>query len=854
MTSPAQESSPDALATRRPGWPLWPVWMLGNGFAWLGGASWRALDDRHERSSYQVSGFFVLLNGFIAWGLATFAAVGMELTQSFGAAAPFVAVWGLFVIGFDRAICAVVFDPARRTAARRSYLARAICAGLLGFMISEMGALAIFEDDINRTMNDSIAAQVEASRKLIVGADGQPTDRAQQLAKLRTDRAKLDTDVANATTAAKQAGLVAVCERQPAGCPPDLVKSGQISGRGGDGGLTRQRDADAAKAQAELTRATTAQTNDGPKLDSQISALDKAVQADLGKADALAKAEDGLAARWHALLKFAFSDGWALGFHIMLTVFFILLDLVPLFIKIGRGRTRYDSTVVHARNRHIKELEFRGEEHAKQQQARLDRVTLEADLEGDVAKLQAQTTRKIEEERQRVRLERELAKLAREPVEEEPSEEEPVEDDPVEPEGPAPAEAEDAGAGEPQPYDTVKIPHNWDMEDRELLGRVFGGQYQAIEPLNSADAGGFGRMLRGREVDTDREVAIKAVRDEAATKRRLFRTARRRMWQREVEAARRLQHSNIGEILNSGVDRQWLWTASPLYTPGSLVNWIANATARGRIGYTLGRTAEYIGQLADALEYAHSNNVSHGDIKPTNAVLDGPLLVLVDWGFARVFSAADRNEVSSAGGGTPNYTAPEALLGDKDDPELGDLYSIGATWYYLLTGQAPHQEAGRLADKREQARRIRSGETTYTPLDQLLPNIPRDVAGLVHTLLSPEPAARVVGQADVRPATGLKQAVKAVAREIDNSGQAELVVGATAVRLDRPAAARPASTELESGIISVDVPTQALSGPSAPSVVTDDEPTVTLRAYNGRNGERTIRTTLPETEFDEDEH
>jgi hypothetical protein len=849
MTSPAQQTPPDVLATRRPPWPLWPTWMLGNGFAWLGGASWRALDDRHERSSYQVSGFFVLLNGFIAWGLATLAAVGMDIAPDFGAAAPYTAVWGLFVIGFDRAICAVVFDPARRASARHSYLARAVCASLLGFMISEMGALAIFEDDINRTMNDSIAAQIDASRTLIVGADGKPTDRAKQLQDLRAARTKLDTDLASATTAAKQAGLVAVCERQPAGCPPGLATSGQISGRGGDGGLTRQREADAAKAQGELTRATTAHDTEAPKLEAQIKSLDSAIQSDLDKADGLAKAENGLAARWHALLKFVFSDGRALGFHILLTVFFILLDLVPLFIKIGRGRTRYDSTVVHARNRHVKELEFRGEEHAKQQQARLDRVTLEADLECDVAKLQAKTTHKIEEERQRLRLEQELARLAREPVDEEPDEVPPVQ-------ASEPAEADSGEADEPgadEPYDTVKIPHNWDMEDRELLGRVFGGQYQAIEPLNSADTGGFGRMLRGMEVDTDREVAIKAVRDEAATKRRLFKSPKRKMWQREVEAARRLQHSNIGEILNSGVDRQWLWTASPLYKPGSLVNWIADGTARGRAGYTLGRTAEYVGQLADALEYAHSNNVSHGDIKPTNAVLDGPLLVLVDWGFARVFTALDEDEAGRIGGGTRCYTAPEVLLGAKDDPELADLYSIGATWYYLLTGQAPHEEAGRVAGARELARRIQAGTATFVPLDRLLPDIPGEVAALVHTLLSVDPAARVVGKAGVRPATGLKQAVKAISRELVLSGQSDVVVGATAVLPGRPAVARPESTELESAIIPIDVPTQAVSGPSPTSIVTDDEPTVTLRAFNGRHGELTVRTSLAETELIDDD-
>ncbi len=846
MTSPVQKSPPDALAMQRPPWPLRPIWLLGNGFAWLGGASWRALDDRHERSSYQISGFFVLLNGFIAWGLATLAAIGMLLAPGFASAAPFTAVWGLFVIGFDRAICAVVFDPAQRKTARRSYLARAICAGLLGFMISEMGALAIFKDDIDRTMNDSIAAQIDASRALLVGSADQPTDRAGQLRKLRADRLKLDTDVSAATEKNKQAGLLATCERQPAGCPPDLTKTGQISGQGGPGGLTRQRDADAAATAAELNRATTAHDIQASELDRQIKDLAGAIDTDVTKADALAKAETGLAARWHALLKFVFSDGRALGFHILLTVFFILLDLVPLFIKIGRGRTRYDGTVVHARNRYLNELEFCVQEDAKVRQAHLDRVSLDAELEVDIAKLKATATHKIEEERQRIRLEQELTRLAQEPVEDEPVEV-------SEPAEPGPSEESVDDVDESASYDTVKIPHNWEMEDRELLGRVFGGQYQAIEPLNSADVGGFGRMLRGQEISTGREVVIKAVRDAATTKRRFLKTPTRKMWQREVDAAQRLQHANIGEILNSGVDGPWLWTASPLYQPGSLVNWIIDATARA--GHTLAHTVQWIDQLAAALEFAHGKNVSHGDIKPTNAVLHGPTLVLVDWGFARVFTTLGQDDVSRALGGTRSYTAPEALLGAKDDPELGDLYSVGATWYYLLTGQSPYQDAGVAPEPKIHALRIQRGEVTFTPLDRLLPDIPTPVAGLVHTLLSPDPEARMVGQDGERPAAGLVRAVKAAAREMTIAGQSDMVVGATAVRRERPAALVPLdSTELESAIISAgELRQQTLAGPPPTSIITDDDATVTLQAYSGRNGELIVRTGVPETEaHDED--
>ncbi|PRY46087.1 protein kinase-like protein [Umezawaea tangerina] len=733
-----------------------PIWWLGNGFVWLGGASWRGVRDRHDRSSYQLSGLFVLLNGVIAWGLFTLAAVGMGVVPDFGTAAPYTAVWGLFIAAFDRAIASKPADPNGKARGAFSYVVRGLCACLIGFIIAEAGALAIFHDDVERTMRDTISQQVTDSRVLVVGTDGNPNGRMAELKGLKADRAKLDTDVAAAQAEADRTRRLAACERDPRGCQ-ELVQSGEITGAGGDGDKTAVRDSEHAAAEAKLTEAKTALAAQSTNLDDRIAELDGKLTADLDTAQAAAKASDGVPARWRAMLDFTTRDTTAMFMHWLIVIFCVLLDLIPLLLKIWRGRTGYDMTVMASRERREREITYTAQRHRESLDRVLARERIDQSLDVDLARLRAESSTKIEAERQRLWVEAEFERLGTEP----PSIDMPSQ------RGNPPVSAQD------RPADPPPIPDDWTDEDRELIGHLFDERFRAVEPLEGADRGAFGRMLMGRDLQTNERVVIKAVRDADGDNRLVRRSPLRRMWQREVDAARRLDNANIGQIITSGVESGYLWTVSPLYSPGSLVHWITKTAERGGDGYTLQHSIDHIRQLTRALVYAHSENVTHGDIKPTNAVLDGPTLVLVDWGFARLLN---QTEDTGAVGGTPMYTAPEVLLRASHDPELADLYSVGATWYFLLTGRPPYQHLDQGSGAKEIAKQIQDG-ASCTRLDELLPDLPEAVVQLVHNLISVFPNRRVEFDGDDHPAKWLERAISRIATVVTTTDQGSMPVG-----------------------------------------------------------------------------
>jgi Serine/threonine protein kinase len=100
----------------------------------------------------------------------------------------------------------------------------------------------------------------------------------------------------------------------------------------------------------------------------------------------------------------------------------------------------------------------------------------------------------------------------------------------------------------------------------------------------------------------------------------------------------------------------------------------------------------------DALAYCHSQGVIHRDIKPQNIIIrpDGRP-VLVDFGLVKLWDPRDpRTKTAMRGMGTPEYAPPEQWGAGHTDPR-SDLYSLGATLYYALTGQAPATATDRIA-------------------------------------------------------------------------------------------------------------------------------------------------------------
>jgi serine/threonine protein kinase len=154
------------------------------------------------------------------------------------------------------------------------------------------------------------------------------------------------------------------------------------------------------------------------------------------------------------------------------------------------------------------------------------------------------------------------------------------------------------------------------------------------------------------------------------------------------------------------------------------------------------RAADYIRQAAVGLDHAHQHGIVHRDVKPSNLMLtpEGTVKVL-DLGLARLTatSSADEDITPTAVDaliGTLDYVAPEQARDARQADARSDLYSLGATFYYLLTGRAPFE--GRSPVEKLMAHAHQLPE----PLEQLRPDVLPALAAVVHRLLAKNPEDR----------------------------------------------------------------------------------------------------------------
>jgi serine/threonine-protein kinase len=173
----------------------------------------------------------------------------------------------------------------------------------------------------------------------------------------------------------------------------------------------------------------------------------------------------------------------------------------------------------------------------------------------------------------------------------------------------------------------------------------------------------------------------------------------------------------------------------------------------------------FVRQTALGLKYLHERGYVHRDIKPTNLLLEGvhvylgkPLptfadrgvIKILDLGLARPASPRHENGIPPSPSshsctlwGTPDYLPPEVAENSQSIDIRGDLYSLGCTFYYLLTGQVPYP-GGSWTEKL-----LRHRLDTLTPPETFRPEIPAEVANIVLRLLDKEPADRFATPADL---------------------------------------------------------------------------------------------------------
>jgi len=205
------------------------------------------------------------------------------------------------------------------------------------------------------------------------------------------------------------------------------------------------------------------------------------------------------------------------------------------------------------------------------------------------------------------------------------------------------------------------------------------GRYELTHELGK---GAMGVVYQGRDPRINREVAVKAIPLADEFDPEDLEQARTRFF-REAEMAGRLSHPHIVTIYDAGEDGGTAYIAMELLRGQHLVEY----TTAARLLPTA-VAIEIVARLADALHYAHQNQVVHRDIKPANIMFDAPSgeLKITDFGIARLTdSGRTRTGVVL---GTPSFMSPEQLQG-RPVTGRSDLFSLAVSLYQLLTGQLP---------------------------------------------------------------------------------------------------------------------------------------------------------------------
>ncbi len=258
-----------------------------------------------------------------------------------------------------------------------------------------------------------------------------------------------------------------------------------------------------------------------------------------------------------------------------------------------------------------------------------------------------------------------------------------------------------------------------------LRGRKLA-HFELIEPIG---VGGMAAVLRARDTQLERFVALKILPPEmAADPENIAR------FHQEARAAARLDHETIARVFFCGEDQSLHFIAFEFVEGENLRTLLER---RGPL--PVPEALHYMLQVATGLAHAAERGVVHRDIKPSNIIISpNGRAKLVDMGLARNLGPHTDHGLTQSGVtlGTFDYISPEQALEPRDADVRSDIYSLGCTFYHVLTGRAPVPE-GTAARKLHHHQHV-------PPFDprQLNPDIPDEVAAILGRMMAKDPRQR----------------------------------------------------------------------------------------------------------------
>lgn len=274
------------------------------------------------------------------------------------------------------------------------------------------------------------------------------------------------------------------------------------------------------------------------------------------------------------------------------------------------------------------------------------------------------------------------------------------------------------------------------------VNQIFGGRVKELVLgsyvlMDKVGEGGMGAVFRARNWKLGRTVALKLIRKEQLENK----TAIER-FQREIRAAGQLNHRNIVRAYDADAVGDANFFVME-YVPGTDLAKMVKTTGP----LPVAAACEYIRQAALGLQHAAENGMVHRDIKPANILVaeapaegSGIVVKILDMGLVRR-KAVEGNEsatITHAGSvmGTPDYLSPEQSMESHKVDIRSDLYSLGCTFYFLLTGNVPFP-GGSLVEKL-----LKHQLHEPERVEKLRPDCPSAVATILRKLMAKRPEDR----------------------------------------------------------------------------------------------------------------
>lgn len=293
----------------------------------------------------------------------------------------------------------------------------------------------------------------------------------------------------------------------------------------------------------------------------------------------------------------------------------------------------------------------------------------------------------------------------------------------------APATPPESVAAKPRPATVTPIDRPDPSKARPTAASASKETLGRYEIERELGQGAMGTVYLGRDPKINRVVAIKAISLAQEFEDADLEEAKARFF-REAEMAGRLNHPNIVTVYDAGEDQGLAFIAME-YLKGRHLSFFADSQRLLPTPAVL----EIIARLADALHYAHRQNVVHRDIKPANIMYDSETdeLKITDFGIARLTDTS-RTKTGIVLG-TPSFMSPEQLEGRSLDGR-SDLFALGVSLYHLLAGQLPFR-AGSMTQLMHKI-----ASEPHPPIRTVRPELPPCVDTILDRTLAKSPDDR----------------------------------------------------------------------------------------------------------------